>query len=100
METISATSACRPWLAPCPTSSVIVISRWALTGGVMPASMTALKAPRAAATPALSSRWRDLTKPDLVITGLASRATKSPTSMPSARTSSAEDTCSSMRTST
>jgi hypothetical protein len=31
-ETISATSACSPWLAPCPTSSAMVMSRCAVTG--------------------------------------------------------------------
>ena len=58
---ISATSVSRPWVAPWPTSSAIVTSRWALTSGVTFASSSDLKAPSAAAMPALSSRWRLLT---------------------------------------
>jgi hypothetical protein len=61
--TISATSVSRPCVAPCPTSSAIVTSRCALTSGTTRASSSDLKAPSAAAMPALSSRCRLFTYP-------------------------------------
>ncbi len=54
--------------------------------------------PRITATPALSSRWRDLMNPDEVTRVRGSKATKSPTSMPSFRVSSLQLTFSSSRT--
>ncbi len=58
IETISATSSRSPWLAPWPISSAMVTRKCTSWGRSDPSRQIAWSAPRAAATPALPSRWR------------------------------------------
>ncbi|MCY1176380.1 hypothetical protein D9M73_166480 [compost metagenome] len=83
MPTNSLTSQGSAAAAPLPVSSVMVNSGWQSIISSSPLSTMALRAASSAATPALSSRWRALMWPLSVNSGSGSKATKSPTLMPS-----------------
>ncbi|MCY1502679.1 hypothetical protein D9M68_367810 [compost metagenome] len=69
--------------APEPTSSVMVKIGWQSISGCRSDALSIFSAVSIAATPALSSRWRALMWPLSVNSGSGSKATKSPTAMPS-----------------
>src|SRR3546814_7744506 len=98
--TSEATSGMMTEEAPTPTSSAMVKSQWTSTGATAPARWNASIAASMIATPALSSRWRELMKPLSRNSGCGSIATMSPISMPSAAVSSALAVGASMRSST